>query len=811
LRVRVGRTAVAWLLLAAIALPFPCLAASAGRAHKAPGQGAAKPVAKKPAAERRPQSRGRHLATKKVRPVSAKPRNTKQPAVKSARTETTRPLKASPRWLYLARLVDRWRLNDLDGLDRELLALEEAPGSRSIAAAAAFVRARVLARQHQGKAAAQALERAKAMREVHEGAWSHAEIEVLVAQGRKVDAVARIEALGTADFRRDARDLLHVRLVAETGPPQKARNLALQLYGASAVRQPRDELLAIAAQATFASGDADGSKALWKQLLVQHPESDFVDEADRHVALASLTQAEQFDRVERLFARRSYERCREGALALWRQGYRQPETGYWLGKIASERLRDDHEGAPTYLAAAIGDDSPVQSPAMVSYGLALAKLGRFDEALAVFDGWLAKFPDAPNERRIEVHYDRGRTLHVAGRSLQAAHDLLAALAQDRRGIDYPKYHWFAAWWTLRGGDCKGAIALMEPLTKHRNPLVGGKARYWTAKCLEQLGDRKVAVAMLARLARTMPHSYYAGLGENLLEDWGAADQVPKRLYFWQVGVETRDAFQGLPASPSLERLRLACSIGEPDTCRDVMDDERRTLGNDLGAARVAHMEGELADALEDFAEAREQALDRHEDVLEAPPARKTLAAWRAIYPRAFATHVRAAAERSGAPEWMIYAHMLQESRYKPWLISGAPAYGLLELLDRTARRLAREAGDDYQLWMLMQPAWNVRWGAQYLGALYRKFHGQLPFAIASYNGGPMLVEWHLRQSHTRQLEFDALVEDLGPHESRNYVRMVIGHMLRYLAIYEAPERAQVLRGQLLPRTWRKDSLRYPNY
>ena len=137
--------------------------------------------------------------------------------------------------------------------------------------------------------------------------------------------------------------------------------------------------------------------------------------------------------------------------------------------------------------------------------------------------------------------------------------------------------------------------------------------------------------------------------------------------------------------------------------------------------------------------------------------------------------------------------------------------GLLELLDRTAARLAQEAGDDYQLWMLMQPSWNVRWGAQYLGALLRKFGGQLPFAIGSYNGGPMLFEWHLRVSERRHLELDALVEDLGPHESRNYVRMVAGHMLRYLAIYApAAERARS-RAQLVPQDWEATWEKEPNY
>ena len=168
-----------------------------------------------------------------------------------------------------------------------------------------------------------------------------------------------------------------------------------------------------------------------------------------------------------------------------------------------------------------------------------------------------------------------------------------------------------------------------------------------------------------------------------------------------------------------------------------------------------------------------------------------------------------AATQGGIPEWMVYSHMLQESRYDPTMISGAPAYGLLELLDRTARRLAKDAGEDYQLWMLPEPAHNIRLGARYLGLLAKKYRGQLPFAIMAYNGGPMLVDFHLKMSAGKP--FDVLIDDLGPHESRNYVRKVIEHFLRYLAIYETPTRAAEVRKVLLPSTWRGDVLGEPSY
>jgi hypothetical protein len=62
-----------------------------------------------------------------------------------------------------------------------------------------------------------------------------------------------------------------------------------------------------------------------------------------------------------------------------------------------------------------------------------------------------------------------------------------------------------------------------------------------------------------------------------------------------------------------------------------------------------------------------------------------------------------------------------------------------------------------------------------------------------------------------QQPLDEMIDDLGPHESRNYVRMVAGHFLRYLAIYETPKRAAELRAELLPADWKAAWLPYPDY
>ena len=379
----------------------------------------------------------------------------------------------------------------------------------------------------------------------------------------------------------------------------------------------------------------------------------------------------------------------------------------------------------------------------------------------------------------------------------------------RRGIDWGKYWWFVGFWSYIGGEYDKAIGYFKPLTPSRNALVGGKARYWTAKAKDRLGKRGEAIKGMLSLYRNQPLNFYSGMAEEHLRAWGMGKKLPKRPDLSKVPYHIPNAFAGLPKEPAIQRVRVAAHLGEYDTMRAVLKASEGHIIKAVGAKRAAALRSDLSDELEDFYSDRSRAYSRHRKSLRRYPTRATVKHWRGIYPRAYHTHVVWAAKRYGAPEWMVYAHMLQESRYKPWMISHAPAYGLLELLDRTARLLAVEAKEDYQLWMLMRPSHNVRWGTQYLGALYKKFHKQLPFAIGSYNGGPMLFEYHLKIS--KGLDFDMMVDDLGPHESRNYTRMVIGHFLRYLAIYEKPARAAELRKQLLLKSWQPKWLKKPDY
>jgi soluble lytic murein transglycosylase len=124
--------------------------------------------------------------------------------------------------------------------------------------------------------------------------------------------------------------------------------------------------------------------------------------------------------------------------------------------------------------------------------------------------------------------------------------------------------------------------------------------------------------------------------------------------------------------------------------------------------------------------------------------------------------------------------MRRESFYEADVISRANAYGLMQLLPKTAQQMADrlgegELGDPRGL---LDPRRNLRLGSEYLAKLLEESEGDVYQALASYNAGESNgVRWKER-----------LVEDSPPEElilliSYSETRAYVYHVLRHWELY----------------------------
>ena len=166
--------------------------------------------------------------------------------------------------------------------------------------------------------------------------------------------------------------------------------------------------------------------------------------------------------------------------------------------------------------------------------------------------------------------------------------------------------------------------------------------------------------------------------------------------------------------------------------------------------------------------------------------------------------------RYPAPRWtpdggwrvdrsLVYAHALQESRFRTSVISPAGARGLLQVRPGTAGDMAKMRGTNFAPVQLDRPSTNLEYGQSYMEFLRDRNEtgGFLPKVIAAYNAGPAPVGRWQNEIDDRG---DPLlyIEAIPYWETREYV----GTVMRNYWIYEAQEKPEsVSRAGLAQNMW----------
>ena len=155
------------------------------------------------------------------------------------------------------------------------------------------------------------------------------------------------------------------------------------------------------------------------------------------------------------------------------------------------------------------------------------------------------------------------------------------------------------------------------------------------------------------------------------------------------------------------------------------------------------------------------------------------------FPMPFRDLVGAAAKSHALPEPLLFAIMRQESAFRPDALSVVGARGLMQIMPRTGRLISERLQDKLARGALDEPALSLRYGAWYFWQLLLKYRGQVPLAIAAYNGGPKAVSRWLDQRKASggasAIAADEFLEEIPFTETRRYVRKVLRSMRTYRA------------------------------
>jgi soluble lytic murein transglycosylase len=147
--------------------------------------------------------------------------------------------------------------------------------------------------------------------------------------------------------------------------------------------------------------------------------------------------------------------------------------------------------------------------------------------------------------------------------------------------------------------------------------------------------------------------------------------------------------------------------------------------------------------------------------------------------------------RFPAPNWtpdggwrvdraLVFAHTLQESKFRTDVVSTAGAYGLMQVRPIAAADIARKQGRPFDRSSLSRPGTNFEVGQSYLEQLRDQpfTGGLLPKVIAAYNAGPTPVS--LWNTQVRDGGDPLLyIESIPYWETRGYVATVLRNYWMY--------------------------------
>jgi len=133
----------------------------------------------------------------------------------------------------------------------------------------------------------------------------------------------------------------------------------------------------------------------------------------------------------------------------------------------------------------------------------------------------------------------------------------------------------------------------------------------------------------------------------------------------------------------------------------------------------------------------------------------------------------------------VLAIARQESEFENNAVSHARAYGLMQMINATARATARKHRIPYSRSRLTTDIdYSARLGALYLHDLLRRYDGSYILAAVGYNAGPTRVSrWITTYGDPRKGEIDPVdwLESIPFSETRNYVQRVMENMQVYRA------------------------------
>ena len=355
------------------------------------------------------------------------------------------------------------------------------------------------------------------------------------------------------------------------------------------------------------------------------------------------------------------------------------------------------------------------------------------------------------EGRTEWQHRVGWIYFLQGKNEDARR--LATQAQAGAGDWVGQADWLQGMAAWRMGDCKAAqIAFQSVAARAADVELRTAGLFWAARADMACGRPDLVQARLVNAAQHN-ETFYGLLARQTL---GILDQPTARD-----GAVSTD-WRALQSRPNLKVAAALVEIGENRLAEQVIR-RQAAIGAPTEHPALARVAGRLGMPSTQLwlAHNLPRGVDCPVDARYPAPAWTPDGGWR-------------------VDKALVYAHALQESRFRNEVVSPAGAFGIMQVMPAAATDIARAKGVQIDRAALANPSTNIEVGQSYLEKLRDQpgTGGLLPKVIAAYNAGPAPVA--LWNSIVRDGGDPLLyIESIPFWETRGYVMTVLRNYWMY--------------------------------
>ena len=517
-----------------------------------------------------------------------------------------------------------------------------------------------------------------------------------------------------------------VRLMTEHAGHRKALDIALSLRPGTSEES--------FARAFVLYRHGRGADA-FDEFIAKHPEHHRVNEAQYLLGRSYLRNGE-LDLASKTFEE------------LYRKHLR-PDALYHIGRIQVRRNRDRDAIATYERLASEHPNHSLADDALWQAAKAAERGSDFMRARSLFSRLADRYPDSPKSD--ESRWSAAFMLYCAERYRESLQSFQAAGAEASE------------------------------------PHIIDQSFFWAGKSAENLGLKQKAGAMFQRAAAKFPRSYYSARAVSMGYEGERKKQLPKRRQRDQrsalnaVAAKAVEEAYGVAFEEleTLQRAHLLDRIGLVALAEKELSEAERDNLNDAEALKL------IRDCFEDLG-----SLDRAMLVSTKIFAGSGEKEMPSLYPSYYWEQVKTAAREAGLDPFLVLAVIRQESYFDDNAVSRAGAVGLMQIMPKTGRTLARSAGvGRFEKRMLYDPEVSIRMGSRYLGEQMRTFASGrtrevgFELGLAAYNAGPSAAHKWVRRFPLD--DPDAFVERIPYKETRLYVKKVLKSYNIYKALSSA--------------------------